>query len=337
MKRLFAASMALLMILACCACDMAAQGEATPEEPVIEGLEKVFGGQVSIALLSDSEAFSYGAKLQAEALGVTLNEIDDIALASDSDILIAYMPDEAEVSALTQGAIVYGGDAEYALGSGYTITYSADEAVSLALDALYTYPSHEAPVRVVCMFGAEDSFAANACESMRAEGKLHVKGNIALGTDTDMEGAEKALASTLKDIIPGLLDTVFTEDAETALTAYDVLKSAQRGDAVEVITAGLNGDIIAAMAEEHFLMGAAVGADEYSAGALAVRMAAAKLAGDAVESVELTPITVYSSDIYAALKEATETDLSALLLSMDEQTNGLYVTEDMEYLTEYYG
>ncbi len=329
----------LIFILAVCAGCNAAPSAAEPEpatEP--EGQLRVFGKDITVALLSGSDMFSYGVGMQADALGIDLRIVDSIEDASGTDIIIAYMPDEEQLEIAAMPVIAYTNDASLHPATGSSIVYDADSELEAALDVMFTYVSHEAPVRIVCMYeGGPDSAPALAVARMNEEGKLYIKGEISAEESGGADEAVAQLETLLADIVPGLLDTLFTSDAELAMAAYDVLEAAKRSDAVEVITAGLNMDIVAAMINDHFLMGAAVGANEQGAGALAVRMAVEYLAGGRVEDVMLAPFALYSDDVIAATADAYDgMPLDEVLLALDEQTGALYQTHTVEYLAEYY-
>ncbi|MEA5058579.1 MAG: hypothetical protein VB049_00870 [Candidatus Pelethousia sp.] len=130
---------------------------------------------------------------------------------------------------------------------------------SMAWDALFAYPSHEAPIRVLALFAKENSPGDVIYQTMLADGKLMAKGVYHADADGDAKAwTEKAL----QGVTIGLLDSIYAETPELALAAYEALCAAERNDSVEVICAGITEDVLAAMRKDHFAMGAAAGVYE---------------------------------------------------------------------------
>ena len=129
----------------------------------------------------------------------------------------------------------------------------------MAWEALFSYPSHEAPVRVLALFTKAGSPGDTLYRQMLAQGKLMKKGVYY----ADGDGETKAWAAEALAAVPvGLLDSIYAETPALALAAYEALREADRNDSVEVICAGITEEIIAAMREDHFSMGAAAGVYE---------------------------------------------------------------------------
>jgi hypothetical protein len=129
----------------------------------------------------------------------------------------------------------------------------------MAWDALFTYDGHEAPVRVLGLFTEEGGPGDALYQAMLEAGKLMPKGAYYANAGEDAEGWA---AAALQAVPVGLLDSIYAETPELALAAYGALRKAARNDAVEVICAGVTEDVLAAMREDHFCMGAAAGAYE---------------------------------------------------------------------------
>ncbi len=126
----------------------------------------------------------------------------------------------------------------------------------LAWDALFSYPSHEAPVRVLGLFTKAGSPGDALYRQMLTQGKLMKKGVYY----ADGDGEAKAWAAEALAAVPvGLLDSIYAETPALALAAYEALREADRSDSVEVICAGVTEEVLAAMREDHFSMGAAAG------------------------------------------------------------------------------
>lgn len=164
----------------------------------------------------------------------------------------------------------------------------------MAWEALFTYPSHEAPIRVLALLDAPGSTGDTIYLQMLQEGMLQSKGvyyaqlpspaPVAATSQPDAEGSgeppeeeppleEESLpqaprdpvewtAQALAGIPVGLLDSIYAETPDLALAAYEALRAAERNDAVEVICAGITPEIIDAMRQDHFSMGAAAGVYE---------------------------------------------------------------------------
>ena len=95
----------------------------------------------------------------------------------------------------------------------------------------------------------------------------------------------------------------------------------------------LSDAILAAMEEEHFLMGAGVGIDAYSVGIFAVRTAISTLAGEATEHLSFAPETVFSDTVYSLRKAAEEGETLADLLI--QRSAELPLGDAAQYLREY--
>lgn len=155
------------------------------------------------------------------------------------------------------------------------------ECAAMAWEALFSYPSHEAPIRVLALLDAPGSPGDCIFQEMVQDGKLQPKGvyyaNLPPETpapsespaegETPMPAETPALpldpgawtAQALDGVTVGLLDSIYAETPQLAMDAYRALRAANRNDAVEVICAGITQEVLDAMAEDHFSMGAAAG------------------------------------------------------------------------------
>lgn len=159
------------------------------------------------------------------------------------------------------------------------------ECAAMAWDALFSYPSHEAPIRVLVLLDTPGSPGDHIFQEMVQDGKLQPKGvyyatlppttpapseSPSEGeTPTPAESPEQTpalpldpgawTAQALDGVTVGLLDSIYAETPQLAMEAYRALRAAGRNDAVEVICAGITQEILDAMAEDHFSMGAAAG------------------------------------------------------------------------------
>lgn len=161
------------------------------------------------------------------------------------------------------------------------LTEDPAECAAMAWDALFTYPAHEAPIRVLALLDAPGSPGDCIFQEMVQDGKLQPKGvyyaNLPPETpapsespaegETPMPAETPALpldagawtAQALDGVPVGLLDSIYAETPQLAMDAYRALRAANRNDAVEVICAGITQEILDAMVEDHFSMGAAAG------------------------------------------------------------------------------
>lgn len=161
------------------------------------------------------------------------------------------------------------------------LTEDPAECAAMAWDALFTYPAHEAPIRVLALLDAPGSPGDVIFQEMVQAGKLQPKGvyyaNLPPATpapsgspsegETPMPAETPALpldagawtAQALDGVPVGLLDSIYGETPQLAMEAYRALRAANRNDAVEVICAGITQEILDAMVEDHFSMGAAAG------------------------------------------------------------------------------
>lgn len=159
------------------------------------------------------------------------------------------------------------------------------ECAAMAWEALFSYPSHEAPIRVLALLDAPGSPGDCIFQEMVQDGKLQPKGvyyaNLPPETpapsESPAEGETPApeetpegtpalpldpgtwTAQALEGVTVGLLDSIYGETPQLAMEAYRALRAANRNDAVEVICAGITQEVLDAMAEDHFSMGAAAG------------------------------------------------------------------------------
>lgn len=155
------------------------------------------------------------------------------------------------------------------------------ECAAMAWEALFSYPSHEAPIRVLALLDTPGSPGDCIFQEMVQDGKLQPKGvyyaNLPPETpapsespaegETPMPAETPALpldagawtAQALDGVPVGLLDSIYAETPQLAMDAYRALRAANRNDAVEVICAGITQEILDAMVEDHFSMGAAAG------------------------------------------------------------------------------
>lgn len=341
MKRPKAILLTLLLsaCLAGCTPSVLTMADATPAPeptPAPVGMVKAFGKEASMAFFAGADNwFEPGVLAQAELLGIPVVAITDITEAADHDVLIACKADAAALAGVSVPVVFYAADEADISDHGYGIVYDSAEEPRAALEAMFTYPSHEAPVRLIGLFPDMDCAASSGYVRMQREGKLQSKGACAVFASDGID-PEAWAAETLDNITVGVLDTVFAADETLARAAFAALKAAERNDAVEVCTQGLTPWHVEAMLEDHFLMGTAVGANEYGAGMLAVRMAAFLLSGRDGElaAVTLQPLCVRSDEVTALYREGV-TEPMALITALDTEMSALYTADFLDELAEH--
>ena len=140
------------------------------------------------------------------------------------------------------------------------ITYDDTQEIDMALDAVLTYPPHDAPVRLFALFTSEDSAASVRYEELTAEGKIMQKRTWyaaeAVGEPEDEEPTEEPeesaqstespqiqdgdmskatllaqewVAERLESYYAGMVDAIFAETEELAVAAANgIAGSGQR-------------------------------------------------------------------------------------------------------------
>lgn len=344
MRRIIALTLSFILPFALSACTNGRQTKTLPADapevqketplPEPEGMIKAFGKEIVIACDAPEDGlFARGVSEQADRVGIPLIFISDTKDGEEYDAFIHYGIENANM--VTDGVpyvsvITDGGTDENASGM---IIYEKSGETDAALDAMFTYPSHEAPVRILGLFDDIESEAAKRYLEMETEGKLQNKGVF---IQSDGIVTEDWLAETLSGIGIGVLDTVFAQTPELAQSGFRALRKANRNDAVEICAAGISEEQIKAMQEDHFLMGLALGFDEYGAGMLALRMCAGILAGEKVEKpVKIEPFALYSDEVRTLQKQGV-TSPEEVLESLDVRINEECDFAFLEELAEYY-
>ncbi len=286
-------------------------GSLTQAEKTPQPTPEVTQPPLRIAVLSQSEQFTDGA-LSGAWDGVEIFEATSIQEVNGADAALLYMPDIALLDTVTVPNVLYSDAFVVALDRNL-ISVSQDQVVTAAWQALYEYPTHDAPVRLLTLTEASSVGEGVYADWLQA-GKLMDKG---LYTD-GIKGAQSWTEETLDGIVPGLLDTIYAENPEYAKAAYAALKKANRNDSVEVICAGLTPQIMECMIEDHWLMGAAVGYNEHAGGALAADMAQELFEKGSVTKRDFAPQVVHSQDVLA-LYQSGVTDPYEIINRLHQQ------------------
>jgi hypothetical protein len=169
------------------------------------------------------------------------------------------------------------------------LRYNFYNAPQIALDCAIAYPPHLPPVRMIGLFTDHTSRAYTLWSKAGADGTVFIKREF-----FSLE-SEETLADWMTDVFaryfPGMLDAVFAETGELAVTAADKLASLGRTD-VEVFSAGTDADADKSLSP---ILICAVGANQEIAGELCYEAAAKLLGGGAPESAVLVPEALWYS------------------------------------------
>ena len=296
MKQTKMISLALAaMLFAGCAAPVQAEPEPTPPP-------------VRMAVVSAADGF---AEMLAEQAGneVEINAADNIEDA-DFDIALLYMPDADEVEEITGSGVVLTDEPELIPEDISTVTVDDDAAVRAAWDALYNYPSHSTPIRLLTLTAGGEGLSREMFDTMLAEGKLQDKGNYI--ESQSEQPPEEWVAQRLEAIPVGLLDTIYADTEELAIAAYNALRAAERNDSVEVICPVLTEKLIGLMVEDHWSMGVCVGVSMKQGAEAMLELAEELINGGKPGSRSLEPVVVYSDEV-KALVDSGVSDISEIM------------------------
>jgi len=124
------------VLLAGCTAAPVTQPEPTPQP-------------VKMTVISADDDFS--AELEAQAdIEVVLSAADNEEDA-DFDVALVYMPDPSALSQVTGCEVVLTDDPALVPEDVSTVAIDNDAAVQAAWDALYTYPAHSTPIRILAL------------------------------------------------------------------------------------------------------------------------------------------------------------------------------------------
>lgn len=315
MKRIKTAAYILGLLMAA-GCAPAAVAEPQPEPTP---------APVKMAVISAEEEFSGAVERRTEELAVEKPEEQpelqiqvvlsaaDNAVDADFDVALMYMPEQAELDAISGGGVVLTDHADNIPENLSAVTVDNAAAVAAAWEALYTYPTHSTPIRLLTLTEGGASLSREIYETMLAEGKLQDKGSY-IGSHTDQDPGEW-VAERLAEIPVGLLDTIYAETEELAAAAYNALRAAERNDSVEVICPVLSDALIGLMVEDHWSMGVCVGVTMGAEVNAMLELAEDLVATGETKTVALEPLVVYSHEV-KALVDSGISDIAAIMDSL---------------------
>ncbi len=180
---------------------------------------------------------------------------------------------------------VYAADGQTVSEEVPHLTYDDAGAAAAALELAIAYPPHETPVRMIGLFCDEDGDAYALWKAAVKKGRVYAKA-VYFESDASADASAGSwLAGELNAYYPGMLDAVYAETGDLAVSAASVLLSKNRDD-IEVFAASTGGGADRMLSA---VLPAAVGANLYDAGGLCYRRARALLFGLAAESSVLPP------------------------------------------------
>lgn len=259
---------------------------------------------VRMAVISADEEFL--ELLEARAgNNIQLSEETD-----EADINLLYMPEQDKLTGATTSDVVLTDDINMLPEDVAAVIIDERAAVEAAWEALYTYPAHSTPIRLLMLTESGASLSREIFDSMVSQGKLQDKGSY-IGSQTE-QNPEEWVSERLQDIPVGLLDTIYAETEELAVAAYNALRNAERNDSVEVICPVMSEKLIALMVEDHWSMGVCVDVS-MKEGADAMLELAEELASTGKHgTISLEPRVIYSDEV-KALVDSGVTDVTEII------------------------
>ncbi|MBQ2985130.1 MAG: hypothetical protein IJD61_01775 [Clostridia bacterium] len=268
--------------------------------------------RMAVVAATDTDAFSRAVERSA-GNEIMISAADNIKDA-DFDVTLLYMPDPGILSATTGCEVVLTDDADHVPENVSAVAIDNDAAVRAAWDALYTYPSHSTPIRILTLTEGGAGLSREMFETMLTEGKLQDKGNY-IGSHSQQE-PEEWVSQRLQDIPVGLLDTIYAETEELAIAAYNALRAAERNDSVEVICPVLTDRLIELMVEDHWSMGVCVGVSMEAGVEAMLELAEELVETGETRTVSVEPVVVYSDDV-KALVDSGVTDIAEIMSAFE--------------------
>ncbi len=268
---------------------------------------------VRMAVVSENEDFSKAVEENAlEQIQIgTSSDAEDVSY----DVTLVYMPEPGTLSEAAGNEVVLTDAPEQVPDDVSTVAIDHDAAVWAAWDALYNYPSHCTPIRLLTLTEGGASLSRERFDIMLEEGKLQDKGSY-IESQSEQPAGEW-VAQRLADIPVGLLDTIYAETEELAIAAYNALRAAERNDSVEVICPVLTDTLVELMVEDHWSMGVCVGVTPKVEARAMLELAEELMETGRTRTIYLDPLVIYSDDV-KALVDSGVTDVFDI---MDALTN----------------
>lgn len=272
----------------------------------------------TIALLTDDAAF-INAVAEAAGESYTVFATDSLDEANAADAVFLYLPEPWDIADVTAPLVIYTDKPHIVIEGVSGVVVDKDAAAREAWDTLYAYPTHCTPIRTLTLVESAESTGGQIYSEMLAAGKLMDKGLYC--ADTAELSAYDWAAEALDSVAVGLLDTIYAENAALARAAFFALREADRNDSVEVICAGMDDEMLEYMAEDHWLMGAAIGADMRKVAAEMTKLADGLLSSGATDTVSIPPKAILSDDVAAELAELEAANAAAAEATPSDATD----------------
>lgn len=263
---------------------------------------------MKMTVISANDDFSDMVEAQA-GTEVQISAADN-AEDADWDVTLLYMPETGKLNEIEGSGVVLTDDPALIPEDVSTVAIDNDAAVQAAWDALYTYPAHSTPIRILTLTESGAGLSREIFDIMLAEGKLQDKGNY-IHSQSE-QSPEEWVAERLADVPVGLLDTIYADTQELAIAAYNALRAAERNDSVEVICPVLSEALIELMVEDHWSMGVCVGVSMKEGVEAMLELAEELVETGEAKTVSLEPKVVYSDDV-KALVDSGVTDIAEIM------------------------
>ncbi len=215
--------------------------------------------------------------------------------AAKQGVSLIYMPRTGDIPEISGPAVILTDKPHIIPDNTSGVAFDGDAVAAAAWEMLYSYPSHCSPVRALSLFASDNGAGYMIQQEMTAEGKLQDKGTYFHGAG--MGTPEKWTEKALEEIPVGLLDTIYAENAELAVAAYEALRTADRNDSVEVICAELTEELVSLMIEDHWLMGACAGVNMNEAAEDMLKLAEQLAATGKTSVINLEVCAICSEDV----------------------------------------
>ena len=357
-RRIVALLLAIIMMaaLAGCAKEPVAESTATAAPPTViatptpepkVGIEAVFDKKkITVAVISNgdqdsSTMFFEGVQKEGQSLGVIIttqaakNNFNDAvsdAVQNGADAIIACLIEsQTDYSALNAAVVLGIPVSVYEMQEGKApegmsyLYYQPDGELDMSFEAALVYPPHDAPVRLILMLESVESDGYMAYQALYEQGMIFPKETY-IAADSELEAGEW-LTEKLDSYVEGMLDAVYAENLEMAISAYDVLAALGRTD-MEVFCPGVTQAVIQRMQSNPEVFAQAVGQNDALAGVLSLRLSLQMLKGAEIQTLSFEPALINAVDF--------RDDAAAAMAAMDVEKSELFESDWMDMLREYY-
>jgi len=209
---------------------------------------------------------------------------------------------EATVPQAAIPVFVFAAEGQYVDAQVPHLSYVDTYAAETALDLAVTYSPHETPVRLIGLFSSEQSRAYTVWLKAADSGRVFSKAELFQiesipeetpipkkypPSPTPIPTLEERMTKLLSRFYPGMIDGIYAETGELAVTAAGVLASLGRND-MEVFAASTSSNAESLLSP---LFVACVGLNAEEAGGLSYSAASTLLGGETVTPLVVLPQT----------------------------------------------